>query len=555
MGLPQTKTMTAAQAIVESMKRENVKYAFCVPGESYLDVLDALHDEESIKVISNRHEGGAAFMAEGYAKSTLKPGVVLATRGVGATNLSISLHTAYQDSTPMVVLIGQVHSKFRGREGFHEVDLDVHFKTIAKWATEIRDPERVPEIMHRAFRIATSGRPGPVVISLPEDVLPIETEMNFGPTINRPKPAPAADDVTQLEQILKDAKKPLIIAGGGVKSAQAENLLIEFAEKHDIPVMAAFRRHDVFPHNHRLYAGHLGLGPHQSELTTIKEADVLLTFGSRLCEVTTQSYTAITPDKTLVHVDIDFDSIGKVYAPHLGIVADMKEALLAFQQIKTNPTWKAWASERRDAYKEDSSLDITEKDPINKEIIALLSEKLPEGSLLTVDAGNFAGWVHSFYPFKQKHTFVGPTCGAMGYGMPAALGAKLAHPDKQVIALGGDGGVMMTVQELETAAREEIPIINVIFNNYMYGTIRMHQEMHFPEKVIATDLGDVSFAKLAKSLGAEGHTVKTAEQFAHILDEVLKSDRKKPVVIEVITTKEQISVSSTITELREKAIK
>src|SRR5690625_3920582 len=282
MGLPQTKTMTAAQAIVESMKRENVKYAFCVPGESYLDVLDALHDEESIKVISNRHEGGAAFMAEGYAKSTLKPGVVLATRGVGATNLSIGVHTAYQDSTPMVVLLGQVHSKFRGREGFQEVDLDVHFKTIAKWATEIRDPERVPEIMHRAFRIATSGRPGPVVISLPEDVLSIEAKMNFGPAIKRPTPAPSKDDVIALENILQKSKKPLIIAGGGVKSARAEDLLVQFAKKHDIPVMAAFRRHDVFPHDHPLYTGHLGLGPHVAELETLAEADVLLAFGTRL---------------------------------------------------------------------------------------------------------------------------------------------------------------------------------------------------------------------------------------------------------------------------------
>src|SRR5699024_3875755 len=265
MLLQQTRTMTAAQAIVECMKREEVKHVFCVPGESYLPVLDALYDEPSIHVISNRHEGGAAFMAEGYATSTLKSGIVLATRGVGAANLSIGVHTAYQDSTPMIVLLGQVHSKFRGREGFQEVDLDQFFKPISKWAVEVKDAERMPEIIQRAFRIAQSGRPGPVVISLPEDVLQKEVEMHFGPSLTIPTPGPSLAEVDEVEKLLGAANYPLIIAGGGVKSSQAEDALVDFAEKYDLPVMAAFRRHDVFPNDHRLYAGHLGLGTHPEE--------------------------------------------------------------------------------------------------------------------------------------------------------------------------------------------------------------------------------------------------------------------------------------------------
>lgn len=553
MLLQQTRTMTAAQAIVECMKREEVKHVFCVPGESYLPVLDALYDEPSIHVISNRHEGGAAFMAEGYAKSTLKPGIVLATRGVGAANLSIGVHTAYQDSTPMIVLLGQVHSKFRGREGFQEVDLDQFFKPISKWAVEVKDAERMPEIIQRAFRIAQSGRPGPVVISLPEDVLPKEVEMHFGPSLTIPTPGPSLAEVDEVEKLLGSANYPLIIAGGGVKSSQAEDALVDFAEKYDLPVMAAFRRHDVFPNDHRLYAGHLGLGTHPEELQTVKEADVILAFGTRLSEVTTQDYSIITPDKKLVHVDIEFETIGKVYAPDIGIVADLHEALQAFERIEVNSTWVEWAQERHEAYRHASSLDVDEDDVINKHVIAILNEKLPDNALLTVDAGNFAGWLHSFYPFKEKHTFTGPTSGAMGYGMPAALGAKLASPEKTVVSLSGDGGFMMTMQEIETAVRDQIPVISLVFNNYMYGTIRMHQEMHYPEKVMSTNLGDVSFKELAESVGAKGYVVTTPEEFSQAFDRAL--EHKLPTVIEIITGQEQISVSSTITSIRERAKK
>ncbi|WP_269410126.1 thiamine pyrophosphate-dependent enzyme [Lentibacillus daqui] len=550
--MTKTKKQTGAQAIVECMKREGVTKAFCVPGESYLPLLDALYDETSIQVVSARHESGAAFMAEGYGKSSLKPGVVLATRGVGAANLSIGVHTAYQDSTPMVVMLGQVHSKFRGREGFQEVDLDQWFQHIAKWAVEITAAERIPELVQRAFRIAQSGRPGPVVISLPEDVLPVTAEMQFGSRFMKPTPAPAKQEIAEVEHLLTQARHPLIIAGGGVKASQAEEALQSFAEKFHFPVMAAFRRQDAFPNDHPLYVGHLGLGTNKQVLQTAKEADVILALGTRLSEVTTQDYSIIDAGKKLIHIDIDHESIGKVYAPVIGIVADLREALAHLQEMKLwiRP-WKEWVKERRQAYESISGLTVMPDDPLNKHVVATLADKLPKDALLTNDAGNFAGWLHTYYSFAEKHTYVGPTSGAMGYGMPAALGAKLAFPEKTVVSLSGDGGFMMTVQELETAVRNQIPVISLVFNNNMYGTIRMHQEIHYPKKVMATDLGQVSFADLAKSVGANGYCVRSAEEFARIFDEILAVKQTKPTVIEIITDPEQISVSATIQGLRD----
>ncbi len=540
--------MTAASAIVECMRMEGVSKAFCVPGESYLPLLDALHDEKAIQVISARHESGAGFMAEGYAKASLKPGVVMATRAVGGGNAAIAVHTAYQDSTPMVVFLGQVSSKFRGREGFQEVNLETYFEPIAKWTVEITDAKRTPELVQRAFRIAKSGRPGPVVVSLPEDILPMEAEMQFGPVTSVPRPAPSLTEINQVELLLSGAKQPLILAGGGIKSAKAEAVLQRCAEKWKIPVITAFRRHDVFPNNHRLYGGQLGLGTSKEILQTVQEADVILAFGTRLSEVTTQDYTIITPEKKLIHVDLDYETIGKVFAPDIGIVADVREALLLLEKIQIKSEWEAWAQERRLAYEKASHLHVSDHDSIYKHVISILKKKIAKDDLITNDAGNFAGWLHAYYRFHDKHTYIGPTSGAMGYGMPAALGAKLALPNKTVISLSGDGGFMMTAQELETAARYHIPVICLVFNNRMYGTIRMHQEIHYPKKVIATDLGDVSFKDLARSMGVTAYQVGTPAGFTEALDKALQ--KQAPVVIEILTDKEQISVSSTISELQ-----
>lgn len=543
-------TLTGGEGIVESLLREGVEKVFTVPGESFLPVLDALYDRP-IELISARHEGGAAFMAEGYAKASGKPGVVMATRGVGAGNLSIGVHTAYQDSTPMIVLLGQVHSKFRGREGFQEVDLDEFFKHIAKWTFEIKDSERVPEIMHRAFRIAQSGRPGPVVISLPEDMLVEKSEMIFRPPFHKSKPTPSQEEIQKIKHYLNDAKRPVVIAGGGIKLAGAESLLQSFAEKNKLPVVAAFRRHDVFPHSHELFCGHLGLGTNPNVKKTVQDADVVLAIGTRFSEVTTQDYTLISPTQTLIHIDIEASELGKVYSPHLGVQADASEALKALLQLNLFVSWGEWTKSRREVYEKIVNKPIFDADPINRHVIALMEKHLPKDTIITNDAGNFAGWLHAFYQFNEKNTYIGPTSGAMGYGLPAAIGAKLAQKDRTVVALAGDGGFMMTVQELETAVRYNIPVIALVFNNKMYGTIRMHQEVHYPNRVIGTDLGEVQFADLAKTLGAEGFVVNDKESFEYALTEAIKNN--KPTVIEVMTDPEQISVTSTITDLRNKA--
>ncbi len=545
-----TMTLTGGEGIVESLKREGVEKVFTVPGESFLPVLDAIHDAESIELITTRHEGGAAFMAEGYGKASGKPGVVMATRGVGATNLSIGIHTAKQDSTPMIVLLGQVHSKVRGREGFQEVDLDEMFKHLAKWTFEIKDSERVPEIMHRAFRIAQSGRPGPVVIALPEDMLVEKSEMTFKTPFHKSKPRPSKDELNNIYEMLNDAKQPVIIAGGGVKLSGSEDLLKQFAEKNNIPVLAAFRRHDVFPHSHPLFCGHLGLGTSPKVKQTAEDADVIIAIGTRFSEITTQDYTLIHNEHKLIHIDIEGTEIGKVYSPDIGVLADANEALKELNKLEINQNWQSWATERRQAYEEIVSKPIDEQAPINRHIIALMEKHLPKDTIITNDAGNFAGWLHSFYQFNEKNTYVGPTSGAMGYGLPAAIGAKLGQKDRTVVSLSGDGGYMMTVQELETAARHNIPVISIVFNNQMYGTIRMHQEMHYPHRVVGTDLGDVRFSDLANSLGAIGYHVNDISEFELALVEAMKNE--KPSVIEVMTDPEQISVSATIEELRNK---
>ena len=539
---------TAAQAIVECMNREKVKHVFCVPGESYLPILDALYDTPSIDVIAARHEGGAAFMAEGYAKSTLKPGIVLATRGVGAANLSIGVHTAHQDSTPLIVFLGQVHHQFRGREAFQEVDLGHFFQPISKWVVEVKDPERMPEIVQKAFRIAQSGRPGPVIISIPEDVLPMEAAMYFGPPVKKPKPVPAQAEVAAAEELLLQAKRPLIIAGGGVKSAGAERALLRFAEKHELPVMAAFRRHDVFPNDHPLYVGHLGLGIAKEIRETVDQSDLIVACGTRLSEVTTQGYSILMAEKRLLQIDIEVATLGNVYAPDLGIVADLREALQAFTFNASNRVWRDWVSKCRHRYEAASHLVYQPTDVLNKQVIAILQDNLPPEAIITNDAGNFAGWLHTFFSFKKAHSYVGPTSGAMGYGMPAAIGAKLAFPHKTIVSLSGDGGFMMTVQELETAVRYDIPIISLVFNNQMYGTIRMHQEIEYPDRVMATDLGSVSFVDLAKGVGAAGILVHTAEEFKQAFARALTMNR--PVVIEIQTEQEQIAVGTTIEQLR-----
>lgn len=542
--------ISGGNAVVEVMKKQGVEKVFCVPGESYLGVLDGLYQHPQIQVISARHEGGASFMAEGYAKISGKIGVCMATRGVGSANLSIGIHTASQDSTPMVILIGQVERPFRTREAFQEVDLAAHYSHISKWAVEIDRAERIPEILHRAFAIANSDRPGPVVVGLPHDMLEDEVDIDIGEPYTTHTPAPQLAAVEETLELLRSAQRPVIIAGGGVTRSRSTSLLVQFAEKMNIPVVTAFRRFDAFPNHHPLYVGWLGFGPCKATLEYIKNADVVLALGTRFSQVSTQDYQLLSDKVKLIHVDISSDVIGKVYHPHLSMVADVKNFLqtaVASSNQFTNHSssqdrFEQTASLRRaymsfsTAEKEYTS-EFTDMEGIMYDFI----RNVPEDTLITSDAGNFFGWVCRYYPFKQEKTYIGPTSGAMGYGLPSAVGAKLADPSRTVISFSGDGGFMMTMQELETATRYNIPIIAIVVNNNMYGTIRAHQEKHFPQRVVATDLSNPDFAQLARLFGCHGETVHNNEEFVPALQRAIASN--KTAVIEIRTNRDILSIS------------
>ncbi|GAB7387013.1 thiamine pyrophosphate-binding protein [Bacillaceae bacterium] len=548
-------TMTAAKAIVEALVREGVEKAFCVPGESYLQVLNELYDCPQIQLISGRHEGGVAFMAEGYAKASGKVGVCFATRGPGATNLSIGLHTAQQDSTPLVAFIGQVEKPFRGREGFQEIDLPAYFRHLVKWTVELTEASRAPELVHRAFHLARTGRPGPVLISLPQDVLDEAAEMEFQEATVIANPRPAKEAVQEAKKLLKAAKRPVILAGGGITATKSAPALVRLAEKLNIPVATAFRRFDAFPNQHPLYIGSLGLNAPAYLVEFVRQADVLLAIGTRFSQITTQDYTLLSPQTKLIHVDISPDELNKVYRPALGIVSDAKQFILdlldALDETPVSSERIAYAKEIRGRYEEFSAVKTV---PGNGQFVALeqvmvdLLDILPDDAIITSDAGNFFGWLAKHYRFKQQGTYIGPTSGAMGYGLPAALGAKLAHPEKTVVAFAGDGGFMMTVQELETAVRHSIPVVALVANNNMYGTIRMHQEKHFPQRVIATELGNPNFAQLAEIMGGHGEYVERNEDFRPAFLRALASG--KPSVIELRVDPQRISVAKTIDELR-----
>jgi len=536
------------QAIVEVMKKEGVKKIFGVPGESYLNVLDAIYEDSTLSFISARQEGGASFMAEAYAKTTGDVGVCTATRGPGATNLSVGLHTAFQDSTPIVALIGQVEKKFKDREAFQEVEFSSYFSHLCKWAVEISDAKRIPELLHRAFHVARSGRPGPVVVSLPEDMQDeIVLDNHYAPirvNSNRPN----KDSIKQVIKELNQAEHPVIIAGGGVILSEATSNLIQLSEKLNIPVSTAFRRFHAFPNTHSNYIGSLGLGARKGLLEYIQESDLVLALGTKFSQMTTDDYTLINNQSKLIHVDISPDSIGKVYKPCLSIVADVNEFLKDLnEKIKpdskndklkllkeANKQYVDFSTPKKIDDKKDGYADM-------KKVIQDLKAYLPDNAIITSYAGNFFSWISRYYRYGEDEIYLGPTSGAMGYGMPSAIGAKTAEPDKVVVSISGDGGFMMTVQEFETAVRYNIPIISLVINNNKYGTIRAHQENKFPERVIGTNLTNPNFAELAKNFGGYGIKVDDNELFLNALKESLDND--KPTLIEVAVNPKILSAN------------
>jgi acetolactate synthase I/II/III large subunit len=554
-----TEHRTGGQILVDQLKIHGVDLAFCVPGESYLAVLDALHDaRDSVRLVTCRHEAGAANMAEAYGKLTGKPGICFVTRGPGATHASIGLHTAFQDSTPMILFIGQVARDQMEREAFQEIDYRRMLGPLTKWVAEIPSADRIPEFVSRAFHTAVSGRPGPVALALPEDMLTEVAQAMDARPYQRVDAAPRPHDLDRLGEILRSAQRPLALIGGGGWTDKACEDFTRFAERWNIPVMTSFRGKDRIDNRHPLYVGDMGIGIDQKLATRIQQCDVMLVVGPRLGEMTTQGYSRLVPPvaaQRLVHVYPAAEELNRVYQAELGIVSGMEAFGQAAQNLTAPSTdsWKEWASSARADY-EAYVKPVPVKGDVNpSEIFAWLNTRLPEDAILTNGAGNYAGWLHRFFLHRRFHTQLAPTSGAMGYGVPAAIGAKAVHPDRMVVACAGDGCFLMNGQELATAVQHQLNVIFLVFNNGAYGTIRMHQERDYPTRVIGTDLHNPDFAAYARSFGCHGSTVRKTSEFAAAFDEAVASG--KPALIELVVEQDQISPTATLSGIRAAALK
>ncbi len=546
--------ITAARRIVDSLIVNGTTHVFCVPGESYLAVLDALSDvKDQIKVIACRHEAGAANMAEAYGKLTGRPGVCMVTRGPGATHASVGVHTAEQDSTPMILLVGQVARRDKGRGAFQEVDYPAVFGTLAKWAAEIDDAARVSELMERAFATALQGRPGPVVLALPEDML---TEKTVGPPPRAVTPARAGLDPDALALIgarLERARRPIMILGGSGWNELARDMFDRWLWVHHLPTVLSFRRKDLLDNNHASYVGDLGLGTNPQLITRIREADLVIALGARLGENATQGYSLFTPEQTanrLVHIHPGAGELGRVWPTAVSAVADVSAAALALVTLdpSRSATWAPWLQSARADY-ETFSKPIKTSGQVNlSRVVAHMAEVLPEDAIVCNGAGNFAAWLHRFYKHRAYHTQLAPTSGAMGYGFPAAIAAKLLNPGREVICFAGDGDFLMTGQEMATAVQYGANVVTIVADNGSYGTIRAHQEQRYPGRAMATDLKNPDFAAYARAFGAWSVRVERTEHFPAALEEARSAG--VPALIHLVTELEDIAPGRTLSELR-----
>jgi acetolactate synthase-1/2/3 large subunit len=545
---------TGGQILVANLLRQGVDLAFCVPGESYLAVLDALYDaRESLRLIVCRHEGGAAYMAEAYGKLTGRPGIAFVTRGPGASNAAIGIHTAQQDSTPLILFVGQVGSDFRDREAFQEIDYRRMYGSIAKWVAQIDCAERIPEYVARAFRVAMQGRPGPVVLALPEDMLASLAEVDDAARIEPLAIFPAAAQIDDIRERLAASTRPLVIVGGSGWTAEACADMRRFAEANALPVACAFRSQDLFDNAHELYAGDVGIAINPKLAARVRDADVLLVAGERLGEMTTSGYTLLSvpqPRQMLIHVHPGSEELGRVFQPALAIQASMPAfaAALAGMAPIASPAWRASAGQAHGDY-----LGWQEPRPMPGEldlwqVVAALRERLPENAIVTNGAGNYTVWLHRLYRHRRFRTQLAPYNGSMGYGVPAAIAAKATHPDRVVVSWNGDGCFQMNGQELATAAQYKLNVIFIVVDNGMYGTIRMHQERNYPERVYGTDIVNPDFARLAQAYGVDGETVGRTAEFAPALERALGSDR--PSLLWLKLDRQAITMSATIDQIR-----
>lgn len=541
--------------LIDALVAQGCGTVFCVPGESYLAALDGLYDRD-VQVIVCRQEGGAAFMAEAYGKATGQPGVCFVTRGPGATNASIGVHVAQQDSTPMILFVGMPATDTTGRDAFQEFDLTAVFGSLGKSAEVINSADRIPEIVSRAFHRAQSGRSGPVIVGLPEDVLSGAAVPRACSPAQIAQPGVRPDDLKRLQERLMAAQRPLMIVGGPGWDTEVQTSIEGFCARFNLPVMCAFRFQDYIDNRHDCYAGHAGIGKHPAMQKMIRTADLIITLGARLGEMTSDGYSLFDipdPEQTLVHIHPDPDELGAVYRADLPIASSAAAFAAAVGHMKPASAvpWSAWCQAARDAYL-DSLKPVESAGSVKLEqIISQLKEDVPETTILTNGAGNCMGFLHRYYQYPGYRTAIAPTAGAMGYGVPAAIGAKIAFPNRPVIAFCGDGDFLMTGQELATAVQYSIDMVIVICNNSMYGTIRMHQERDYPGRVVATSLTNPDFAAYAKSFGAHGERVEETVQFRPALKRALAT--AGPSVIELVIDPEAITTSQTLTGLREAA--
>ena len=544
--------------LVECLVALGATKAFGVPGESYLAVLDALHDTKGkLDFINCRHEGGAGFMAAAWGKLTGTPGICMVTRGPGATNASIGVHTAMQDSAPMLLFVGQIGTGMRGREAFQEVDYRAVFGTMAKWVTEIDDVERIPEVLARAWKAALTGRPGPVVIALPEDMLTTPTEAPALPgPASYPAPVPAPDTIAKAREILSAAKRPLILYGGCNWSAEGTVALQSFAEASDIPVVSVFRYQDQYDNHSNTFCGEAGVGMTPAVRRLMREADVILAVNNRFGENSTEAWTLLdvpNPRQRLIHVHTSDAELGKVYQPELGICCSHNAFAQALAKDPVSGGWSDWRAKARGDWEAGFDLgDLPSPVDMGK-VTAHLRDVLPEDVILTNGAGNFTVWPNKFFKYGPRARLLAPQSGAMGYGVPAAVAAKIAHPERRVVCFAGDGDFQMTSQELATATQFDACPIILIVNNGTYGTIRAHQERHYPKRVSGTDMDiNPDFVALARAYGFHAERVETTEDFAAAFDRALAS--KTGAVLDLSVSAEALTPRVTLSEMRQSGL-
>jgi acetolactate synthase-1/2/3 large subunit len=539
--------------LIDQLEAHGASAAFTVPGESFLAALDGLHDSNRIKTVICRQEGGASMMAEAWGKFTGEPGICFVTRGPGAANAMSGLHIAQQDSTPMIMLLGLPGAEHEDREAFQEIETKQLFSSFVKWAAVIRDTKRIPEYISRAFHTAKNGRPGPVVLGLPEDMLSATAQAADAKAARFAEPAPSAADIEQLQAALGKAQRPLMIIGGPGWSKAIQKQVEAFAERFDMPVAAAFRFQDYMDNRHPNYVGHVGIGPEPKLAAAVKNADVLLVVGARLGEMTTSAYTLLdipNPKQFLIHVHPSGDELGSVYRPDLPINATAETFAAALDGLAkpASTPWSALRKELRAANEAFIAPVATPGSVRFAEVVRTVSDLMPEHGVITNGAGNYAAFVHRFTQYKGYRSQLAPTSGSMGYGLPAAIAAKLADPTRTVVNYAGDGCFLMTGQELATAVQYGLNIVTIIANNGMYGTIRMHQEREYPARVVGTTLINPDFAAYARSFGAHGEKVERTEDFKPAFQRAL--DANKPAIIELEIDPEALTPRQTLSQIR-----